>query len=282
MDRTSVLWIIDQHLLDRALPTGRPNLADALREAGNEAHVCGKDELHMGKFDIDAWIDRPVISYGSLQFVNKVTSLHKGKWQPGSFIRKENLSYSGYSPYLGDLMLNDDFILLPYAEFKRRGLKNWGGRAFIRPNSVTKSFTGFVITEEDLDHETNSLERLCHVMPEDLIAVSSAKPILGEFRFVIADGEVVTGSAYSWDNRQDVRSDVTPESEALAKAVASREWQADRVYTCDVGITDLGGVPTARLLELNAFSCSGLYACDTVKIAEKVSEATYREFQMDG
>jgi len=175
-------------------------------------------------------------------------------------------------------MLNNDFVILPFAEFKRRGLTPWRDSVFIRPDRVTKLFTGFTINTNEFASELNILEQTSHVMPDDMIVAASAKPILGEFRFIISEREVVTGSAYSWDNTLDVRIDVHPAALEVAQEVGRREWQADRVYTCDVALTEIRGKQEARLLELNAFSCSGLYACDTNLIAEAVSQAAWNEF----
>jgi len=273
----SAKWVIDRLLLERALPTGRPNLAEALASQGNETFVMDYSSRRLPE-DLPAWEGECVVAYGSVQMVRAVAKARAGSWQPGSFCRPERLSYSAWSPWLGDLMLNDDFVILPYGEFKRRGVDAWGGAAFVRPDAVTKSFTGLVIKKDDFAHELNSLERLSHVQPEEMVVVARPKSILGEFRFVIADGDVVTGSAYSWERKLDVRSDVHPGCEELAAEVAGRPWQADRVYTCDVALSDEG----PRLLELNAFSCSGLYACDTSLVAKAVSEAALREWAGEG
>ena len=280
MNAASVKWVLDRFLVGRALPTGQPNLAEALAEAGHEIFLADY-ERGRPPDGLPLWTDECVVTYGSHQFVRQVTKARAGLWQPGAYCRTETLSYSGYSPYLGDLLLNDDFVILPYGEFRRRGLAPWGGAAFIRPDAVTKSFTGFVVRDQDFAHELNSLDRIAHLQPEDMLVVAKPKAILGEFRFVIADREVVTGSAYSWDRKLDVRSDVLPAALDVAREVASREWQSDRVYTCDVALAETEGREEARVLELNAFSCSGLYACDTRRIASAVSAAAAREWAGD-
>jgi hypothetical protein len=67
----------------------------------------------------------------------------------------------------------------------------------------------------------------------------------------------------------------------MAQEVAQREWQPDRVYTCDIALTEINGKQEARVLEFNAFSCSGLYACDTELIANAVSYAAWNEYSGD-
>ena len=47
------------------------------------------------------------------------------------------------------------------------------------------------------------------------------------------------------------------------------------MYVCDVALLP---DDTAKVIELNAFSSSGLYACDTYKIVEAVSRAAMREY----
>lgn len=281
-DPSRVKWVLDAYLLERALPTGRKRLDQALADIGCEIFVTGLKRGSATRDDLPGWNGECVVAYGSVAFVRQVTRSKAGAWQPGSFMKTEALSYTGFSPFLGDVMLNDGFVILPYGEFKRRGLSAWGGKAFIRPDAVTKSFTGFVVSEHDFDLETNSLERLSCLSPEDHIVVAPPKQILGEFRFVIVDRKVVAGSCYGWDDVHDVRSDYDPSCHALAVEIAQRDWQADRAYTCDIALEGLpDGRTRPRLLELNAVSCSGLYACDTDAIATAVSLAALAEWRCD-
>jgi hypothetical protein len=83
----------------------------------------------------------------------------------------------------------------------------------------------------------------------------------------------VTKSQYRWD-KLDIRIDTLPECDRLAEQVAEHKWQADRVYVCDIAQTDEG----PKIIELNAFSSSGLYACDTRAIVKGVSEAAWKEY----
>jgi hypothetical protein len=114
------------------------------------------------------------------------------------------------------------------------------------------------------------------VYPEMICVVAKPRSIEAEFRFVIADRQVVAGSQYRWEDRLDVRLDVLPICRELAQEVAQREWQADRCYTCDVALLD--GRSKARIVELNTFSSSGLYACDTEAVVDAVSRAAWREY----
>lgn len=104
------------------------------------------------------------------------------------------------------------------------------------------------------------------------------KPIKAEFRYVIVNRQVVAKSEYRWDDVLDVRIDTHPNCDVVAEQVAKAEWQADSVYVCDVALLP---DDSARVIELNAFSSSGLYACDTLAVAKAVSAAALREFDGD-
>jgi len=230
-----------------------------------------------------AWDGRCVLLYGSFRFARRVERQLKAEGRhpllPGTFARLENLSYSAFGAHLGDVLLNDDFVTLPFGEFRRRRLRGWGGRCFLRPDTVTKSFAGMVVTEADFDHEMNSLEKLQHVMPEDLVVAAAARDIRRETRFVVVDGEVVSGSTYGWNGSGDIGLPIDEVSVALARDVASRAWQPDRAYTCDVALIEDGGDPKARLIELNSFSCAFLYGCDLDAVVAAVSAAALDEWR---
>lgn len=276
-----VAWVLDELLTERFEHSGFPTLAEAAREQGHAVYQTKYVPFSKEPDPAIPFTQGCVIAYGTHEFVSQVKRKFAGQWRPGSYHRIENLSYSAYSLHLGDILLNDDFVLLPYAEVLRRGPDAWGGPFFLKPDAVTKAFTGQVIGNEGDLSAVNQIER---VSGDTLCVVAKPKFIKGEFRFVIADRgdgsepEVVTGSEYRWDRKLDIRSDVHPLCLDMAREVARRPWQADTVYVCDVALTEIGGKDAARVVELNTFSCAGLYACDTRKIVEVVSAAAWSEF----
>jgi len=271
-DFSKVNWIIHQVMLDRAYETGMTPLDKALRDIGCNVHITDYDTIN--KTSIIPFSEGScTVSYGSIQF-NKYM-LKTYRFCPGSYFNDEVKKFSAYAPKLGgDILLNDDYYLLPFGEFVRRGLKP-GESVFIKPDSGLKTFTGKVITHENFDHEINSMKQIEIVYNDTLCVIASTKPIDGEFRYVIADGEVISKSQYSWDHQLEVRIDTFPEGDALAEYVAKMEYQADKVYFCDIAMSN----GMAKVIELNAFSSSGLYACDTDKIAKAVSIAALKEFE---
>jgi hypothetical protein len=279
-------WIIDQYMLDLSSERGCGSIAEAVRRAGMDVHVVASEAHLSSEMALPEWGNRCTVLYGSFRFVRRVERQLKASARPpllpGAFARVETLSYAAFGAHLGDLLLNDDFVILPFGEFRRRRMGGWGGRCFLRPDAVTKSFAGMVVTEADFDHEMNSLEKLQHVMPEDLVVAAAARDIRRETRFLVVDGEVVSGSTYGWSGNGDIGLPIDDASIALAREVASRGWQPDRAYTCDVALVEAAGDLKARLIELNSFSCAGLYGCDLDAVVAAVSAAAQDEWEQCG
>lgn len=267
------VWLLDTYLLERSTPESGPSFPEALVQAGCDVSLHGFDPRTKRMTGEPPSIDsRPVLAYGSYAFVNHVLASSKPSvLRPGSYRRIENLSFHRFAAHLGDLLLNDDFHILPFGELKRRPVPQ--SDVFLRPDKVTKSFTGFPVKVGQFGHEMSCLNQVSSVGADELIVIASVKPIDLECRYVIADGSVVAGSTYGWDGF--IPSATTdPRCDAIAQEVARRSWQPDTVYTCDVALSG----DKARVVELNSFSCAGLYACDTKAVAEAVTACMLDEF----
>ncbi|MBY3432613.1 ATP-grasp domain-containing protein [Rhizobium laguerreae] len=270
------LWLLDTYLLERSTPEDGTTFAAALIKAGCEVSEHSFDPR--GRIltgDLPSVSDRPVMTYGSYAFVRHVLSaVAPTVPRPGSYMRIENLSFHRFAAHLGDLLLNDDFHILPFGELRRRPAPS--ASVFVRPDRVTKSFTGFEVRPDRFEYEMSCLDLLSGVGPEELVVVASAKPIELECRYVIADGKVVAKSTYGWAGGFKPSTATDRRCDDVAREVAMRDWQPDTVYTCDVALSGDRG----RVVELNSFSCSGLYACDTVAVADAVSACLLDEFGM--
>lgn len=215
--------------------------------------------------------NRPYVCYGPIKFIKQC---HKHNFTPGGFGFKDNISLEHYMSNVPlDWFLNGDGLILTWGMFRKQLDKFTN--SFIRPVSPYKTFTGFSIdTLDELIFEVNSIEQLNNIQPEERIFIALKKEILGEFRFVIVDGEVVTGSEYRWDDVLDIRSDVDKDCEFLAQMVGRHPWQPDVAYVVDIAKTNSG----PRIIEYNSFASSGLYACDTDKIVKAVNKAAINDF----
>jgi hypothetical protein len=252
------------------------HLVDTIRGQGHEcfevSFVKGTTLPEIPYEDEDC-----VVLYGSHQFCRAVGP---HRFRPGALGLTDRTSTLAYLSNLpAEWMLNSDGLHTTWKLFRNnpeRFFDIFGSeRIFLRPNSGFKTFTGLSIPRDDIQHEINCMNQLTGVMDETLVMVAGPKELLGEFRFVVAEGKVLTGSEYRWDNKLDIRIDYPPECLELAEKVARHQWQADTAYTCDVALTPHG----PKVVELNSFCCAGLYACDLEKVVQGISEVAEREWR---
>lgn len=272
------LWLLDNYLLERSVPDSGLSFPEALLATGCEvSRHCFDLRKRALSGNLPDLPGRPVIAYGSYAFVRHVlSSAAPAVPRPGAYMRTEELSFHRFAAHIGDLLLNDDFHILPFAELKRRPAPNHD--VFVRPDRVTKAFTGFRVPAATFEFEINCLDRLSGVGSDELVVVAGAKTIDLECRYVIADGGVVAKSTYGWTDGFVPSAETDPRCDAVAVEVSRRDWQPDTVYTCDVALS--GG--RARVVELNSFSCSGLYACDTDAVARAVTACVIDEYGLFG
>ena len=238
--------------------------------------------------DFDQFPDNDcVIFYGSLNLANQIRK--QKPWIPGTYYDSTNFKCSTYYPNgFGQYLFSDFYMFMPLKEVIR--LKkhphfcySFSGTIFIRPDSGFKEFTGQVVVTDEKQlfglPEIEALNSCKHFDDNIMCVVSSAKHIEREWRIVIADKKFVTGCQYKHRMELVVTKDCPQEIIKYAEKVASCEWEPCKVYVMDICIGN-NGVP--GLLELNSFSCSGLYECDISKIVEivsKVAEQEWKEYQ---
>lgn len=293
-------WILDEKLLDRHDDCGFPRLDDAVKEAGHEIIISRQ----LAITDIPAFsgqnpdFDEHIkfmnhlsgelkfsIICGTVRFCNQILN-SPIKYIPGAYLKKHNLKYSTAAAHYGNLMLNERFILLPYGELRRRILEDLVDglnpphfkhhSLFVRPDNVTKEFAGRIHNFLNPEDNIDELGKYQPINDEEIVVIAEDKSdyILAEFRHVIVNRKLITSSQYRRDDRVDIRTDCEPDCEKLAEWVAKHEWQPDYVYVVDTCLT-LDG---PKIIELNSFSCAGLYGCNTREIVKAVSEAAWLEY----
>lgn len=273
---TQVVWYLDKNILER-LAYDRRGFDSIIESRG---HIVKLVEIEDdGLFPcLEVEFDQPTVLFGSHEFVKQIN--HDGRFQPGHLGVNRRTHATQYMSYLPlDWFLNRDGIFMTWSMFKEyRGIQqiadHWPEGLFIRPDSGFKTFAGQRVTAADFDDHVSTLDQISSVVDDTLILVNRLSNIEGEFRFVIADKQVIAGSEYRWDGKLDVRRDWPQSCWDLAQKVADHEWQVDIAYTCDVALVD--GEP--RVVELNGFSCAGLYACDLERVVDGVSRAAAREW----
>lgn len=147
----------------------------------------------------------------------------------------------------------------------------FGDEIFVRPDLGTKPFTGNILTKTHINSELNSLAHT-EVDREQLVIISSKKRIWAEWRFFVFNGEVVTGSQYHEDGELYVGPYVPDDVWDFAVMVA-KQYQPESAFVLDIGDND-GKI---GVVELNSFSCSGMYLCNKEDIVVNAVETLKRE-----
>jgi len=274
-----VTWIIDKTVVHR-LSMHNKKIHEVVKDQGHECVLVG---IKPSGFPDIPELDLSGINvlYGSHPFVRQVIKKYPDLGYAALGINDRTVAASYLSNLPLDWMLNDKAIFMTWKMFKYRGpsgFSNYKKGLFIRPNSGFKTFAGQTIMFDTWNDTIDMLEQVSSVVDDTMILISPLQEIQGEFRFVIVNNNVITGSEYRWDNKLDIRIDYPDDCFELANKVAKHNWQVDFAYVVDVALTPNG----PKVIELNSFSCAGLYACDLTKIVDAVSNTMYTEYTGEG
>ena len=268
MGRTvKVNWLIDI----RAFPEDANPLLDAIQKFGHDYKVI--DTRWIDEHEVFFPDDQCVIFYGSLE---KAKVLRKKPWIPGVYCDLKKYECKSYYPIFGDYILNSNYIMLPYGELLRQKEflydKLGQDRAiFLRPDVGDKTFTGEVVFKEKFDHDIP----LYDIEPNALVISAEPVNIKAEWRFVVVNQEIISGSLYKENNIVGSSADIPQEASEFAKKLA-KLYNPERVWVIDICQTKAGDY---KVVEIGCFSCAGLYACDRLKIVEAVSDAAIQEWK---
>jgi hypothetical protein len=208
------------------------------------------------------------IVYGTYPTVRHAM-LHCG-WSPGGWCSPENLDCATYYPHFASHLLNERHEMLPGVAAirdKARLFREFGrnGRVFARPTTVHKLFVGRVITEDDF---ATALAPTRYDS-ESRVVIAEPRELGCEWRMVVAGDEVIAASQYADGGVKSVALGCPDDALAFAREVLSAvRWRPDDIFMLDVCESDAG----LRLVELNSFSCSWLYACDFAAVVRVASE----------
>lgn len=211
-----------------------------------------------------------VIAHADIDLVTRVVD--DNIWTPGAFATVPHFFCSHYYAHFGRFLLNRDYMMLPFAELPRCrdvifDTLGRDDRLFVRPDSPLKIFTGLTISRSTFDKDFDFMG-FYEFPTESLIVVSSPKTITAEWRYVVADGKIVSGSQYV-DRGTEVSLPATDASALdFARSVVASGYQPDPVWVLDVCRSDDGGY---HLLEIGGFSFASLYGCDKDAIVHAVS-----------
>ena len=282
----NVKWLLERDIFDEDL---LPILM-AIKDQGFEYRIVTYIPFESGKFDQFPAEDC-VMCYGSLNLMKQLCK--EGRWVPGPIMSLDKFECTHYYTYFGKYLLNKDYMMMPLAEMQRRGREiadMFGGNSFfVRPSTGFKTFTGEVL-DVDWDSKMEWINEFAG--RDEMVVVSSPKTVTVEYRFIVADKKVITGTRYGTGKEGSLRKKnfdlcvkdwkptdtetVNPqEALELAQVVAAEEWEPDRMYVVDIGESD-GKI---HLMEINSLSTSGWYACNPQIIVAEASRIAWEEWE---
>jgi len=270
-----VKWILENYEGNDDIQFLLPEL-----EKRNIEYYIINDPLNINIENIPFSNDQCVVFQGSLMTSNFIK--RHFKFIPGVYCHSENLKCSTYYSHWGKYLLNQDYFMMPLIEVYRKWdeyivdlLGDQSGSIFIRPNSGHKTFTGGIYNKEKLLSEIKLLGDINSSSLDNILAIiSSPKKIKKEWRIIIADKKPIASSLYMEDNQFNAKGGCDREAWELAEIIAQEPWQPEMCYSIDICKMN----NEYYLLELNSFSCLGLYGCDANAIVKGVSEAALKEY----
>jgi hypothetical protein len=218
------------------------------------------------------------IVYGTYPTVRH--AMLKLGWAPGGWCSPDNLDCSTYYPHFTEFLLNGRHEIITGVSAireKDRLFRAYGraGRVFARPTSVHKLFVGRLIAENDFETALAPTR----YDPETKIVVAEPRQLGCEWRLVVAGDEVVAASQYAKRGVKSVAPGCPDAILGFARnMLAAVTWRPDELFMLDVSEVD----GSLRLVELNSFSCSWLYACDPARVVAVASEWAAKSFPRTG
>lgn len=274
-----VKWIIDKGMFEEY----EDRLVSAIKNSGSD--VIFYDDFKY--YDITDFlnkinVDDIIIFHGSLQHGRKVA---KTSYYPGIYLTLENYECYKYYGYFGYLLLNYDYLMMGLNDVLRQKdfiFDTFGtDKIFIRPSNGYKSFPGQTLPKENFEFELNVLMKSYGGLDLDqLVLVSPIQEIDEEYRFIVVDGKVVSGSLYMDKNNRKSFSAYYDRLCEDKKAFEFAEelvklYQPDRAYTLDVCKLPSGEY---KMLEVNSFCCGSMYGNDYNKVVNSINELCLQDF----
>lgn len=265
-------WVIEDFERDNSFGP----LAEEVKRQGYDCEVIRYEPLQSGSYDVFD-TEGCVLFQGSINLALQLQ--HDKRWIPGAWLTPANYECMKYYAHLGKYLFNDHYVILPRGEVRRR--KDWlynecFGHAyedlFFRPSSGLKPWTAGVFNRPNFDSMWFWAEEYSE--PESPVVISTPKNILMEWRFVCAKGEVVSGCQYEKDHEFTPAPGYPEAAKELALEI-STVYQPDPMFMVDIC---QASDDKYYLMEINSFSCGGLYACSLESVVEKASELAGTEW----
>ena len=224
-----------------------------------------------------------VICFGSIG-LGRIA--RKKNWTPGIFFNENFDMRQTLAAYVDDVFNSHGSLTSPIGIVSPAMLEHVDDAFFIRPVADDKCFCGQVITKEEffnwqkavikLDTEYTQLgkDNYVTVTAETVIQISPVKEIMAEYRFLVVDKEVVTGSRYKARHRQLIQLPFDKIDDYIIQYARDRamQYQPDRAFVLDVAIDEDGN---PKILELGCINACGFYSADTQKLIDAIENMVW-------
>ncbi len=194
--------------------------------------------------------DENIIFLGSYNFAKILKQ--KTNWK-GLYCNFDKFNCLYYYPKLGDELLNEDYIMLPAGDLKRK-LNLLDAEFFIRPATTHKIFNATIVK----DFETIRKVLAIRADEQELIVVASKKNISKEWRAIIHNKKTIAISQYKEENEIVRIADVSNDVIEYCNKIANMNYNPDYIWILDVAETN----GKLKVIETGPFSCCGLYAAN--------------------
>ncbi len=281
----SVNWLLQENIFQEEL---EPLIAAIKNEGCNLEYIryqpfsspsIKHGSIYQTRYDWPFDEKDCVVFYGS---INMTSYIQKYKnYIPGTIASFANFDCLGYYKYFAQYLTNNDYIVMPLSEALRNKdfiFDNYskGDRVFVRPNCSKKPFTGCVLSYQDFELKNYELGYRYHNNEHLLVLISSPKNIINEYRLFVGETDILGSTSYSIDGIINHGEVVPDKVISFTQNVLNEvDWRPDPVFVVDIGVEDTERV---SILELNSFSCSGIYACDPTPIVRRVNEIALKEY----
>ena len=261
------IWYIEQDVYD--------DNPEIMMEIVKELGMEGIWFRYTGDIENKHTEDSCVIVYGSIN--SSIYVQRKKPWIPGVWCDFKELKCSTYLSHWGKYSVHKNYLFLPLSEVYRKKdwiFKTFGKTVFIRPDDNSKSFHGELVADEKFEDWYDTANSY-NPGKKCMTLVSEPSKIEAEYRFVISEKKVLTGSQY---DEEGIGVFTFPEDASkLAEEIAnSCEFNPHSMYIMDICKLEN---KEYRLMEIGSVNCAGLYACDLRKFVEKMSELGLEEWK---
>jgi hypothetical protein len=254
-------WVLQSNFLNIDQMT---HFAVALRDQGipfvDVAVIPFSDDF-VTPIDVQ---DSRIVPYGSTSLIKN--AMRKG-WS-GVYFNDATFDARAWNQNRTDMLNQDAEFMTVNEAAEKFASKPEDEVYFIRPVKDLKQFNGTVTDSKEISRWMNSVESGNFSFDGDtVVAISSPKEILMEWRHFVVDGKIVTSGSYRFKGMRLVRRELDRATIDEAQQLADK-WLPHETCVMDTALTADG----VKVVEFNCLNGSGFYYHDIGALVKAVTE----------